>query len=156
MRGLSEKPYVALLYLIALFNSFVLDWLIRMEGATYIKFSSLYRLPVPPIRAMGRTLDAVVHRAARLICTTSEFDDLAQSIGLKPKPSTGSSPTEYGATDPTERAKLRAELDGLVAHLYGLTEDEFAHILKTFPLVPQAVKVNAHNAYRRVAKGLIQ
>ena len=60
-----------------------------------------------------------------------------------------------GATDPTERAKLRAELDGLVAHLYGLSEEEFTHILGTFPLVADAVKVDAHNAYRRVAKGLV-
>ena len=60
------------------------------------------------------------------------------------------------AASTNERAKLRAELDGLVAHLYGLTEEEFIHILGTFPLVGSAVKVDAHNAYRRVAGGLIQ
>ncbi|WP_267901126.1 hypothetical protein [Dulcicalothrix desertica] len=27
------------------------------------------------------------------------------------------------ATDESERAKLRAELDGMIAHLYGLTEE---------------------------------
>lgn len=61
----------------------------------------------------------------------------------------------YGATDFAERARLRAELDGLIAHLYGLTEAEFAHILSTFPLVPEPVKVAAHNAYRNVARGII-
>ena len=60
-----------------------------------------------------------------------------------------------GASDPVERARLRAELDGLIAHLYGLTEEEFAYILTTFPLVADPVKVAAHNAYRNVAKGLI-
>ena len=35
---------------------------------------------------------------------------------------------EYGATDPVEREKLRAELDGLIAHLYGLTEDGWASV----------------------------
>ena len=63
---------------------------------------------------------------------------------------------EYGVTDPVERAKLRAELDGLIAHLYGLTEEEFAYILTTFPLVPDPVKVAAHNAYRDVERGLIK
>ena len=58
-----------------------------------------------------------------------------------------------GATDPVERAKLRAELDGLIARLYGLTEDEFTHILKTFPLVPEPVRAAAFNAYRDVGKG---
>ncbi|MDO9353016.1 MAG: hypothetical protein Q7T55_04945, partial [Solirubrobacteraceae bacterium] len=60
-----------------------------------------------------------------------------------------------GATDSSARAKLRAELDGLVAHLYGLSEEEFAHILKTFPLVPDPVKVAALNAWRDAQKGLI-
>jgi hypothetical protein len=55
-----------------------------------------------------------------------------------------------------ERAKLRAELDGLIAHLYGLTEEEFAYILTTFPLVPEPVKVAAQNAYRDVERGLIK
>ncbi|MDZ7622254.1 MAG: hypothetical protein U5O69_07730 [Candidatus Competibacteraceae bacterium] len=56
----------------------------------------------------------------------------------------------HGATDPVERARLRAELDGLIAHLYGLTEAEFAHILGTFPLVAEPVKIAALNAYRDV------
>ena len=31
----------------------------------------------------------------------------------------------------------------LIAHLYGLTEKEFTHILSTFPLVPQETKDEA-------------
>ena len=61
-----------------------------------------------------------------------------------------------GATDPVERGRLRAELDGLIAHLYGLTEEEFAYILTTFPLVPDPVKIAAQNAFRNVEKGLIK
>ena len=49
-----------------------------------------------------------------------------------------------------------AELDGLIAHLYGLTEDEFAHILTTFPLVPDPVTVAARYAYRDVARGVVK
>ena len=33
------------------------------------------------------------------------------------------------------RARLRAELDGLYGHIYGLTRDELAYILHTFPIV---------------------
>ena len=89
----------------------------------------------------------MVDRAARLICTTPEFDDLAQAVGLS-----GSSD---GATDPSERQRLRAELDGLIAHLYGLTEAEFAHILGTFTLVAEPVKTAALTAWRDVAAGKI-
>jgi hypothetical protein len=39
------------------------------------------------------------------------------------------------ATDPVERQRLRDELDALVAHLYGLSRADFAHILGAFPLV---------------------
>ncbi len=34
-----------------------------------------------------------------------------------------------------DRAQLRAEIDAYVAHLYGLTRDEFAYILDTFPFL---------------------
>jgi len=43
----------------------------------------------------------------------------------------------------------------MVAHLYGLTEAEFTHILGTFPLVAEPVKVAAQNAYRDVERGVL-
>ena len=86
--------------------------------------------------------------AARLICSTQEFNNLAKEAGI------GSH--KQGVTDAVERARLRAELDGLVAHLYGLTEAEFAYILTTFPLVKEPVKIAAQNAYRDVERGLIK
>jgi len=53
-----------------------------------------------------------------------------------------------------ERERLRAELDSLIAHLYGLTEEGFAHILATLPLVADPVKIAAQNTYRDVERGL--
>jgi len=61
----------------------------------------------------------------------------------------------HGVTDAVQRARLRAELDGIIAHLYGLTEEEFAHILATFPLVSESVKVAALSAYRDVSVGAL-
>ena len=37
--------------------------------------------------------------------------------------------------DEKRRDYLRAELDGLYAHLYGLARDEFEYVLETFPIV---------------------
>ncbi len=51
---------------------------------------------------------------------------------------------------------LRAELNGQIAHLYSLTETEFAHILNTFSLVTEPVEVAALNAYRDVERGLLK
>jgi hypothetical protein len=81
--------------------------------------------------------------AAKLICITPEFDELAQEVGLNSH--------ENGTTDEAERARLRAELDGIIANLYGLTEEEFAYILTTFPLVPETVKQAVIEAYRTLA-----
>ena len=134
------------LFLCSALNSFVVDWLIRQKVTSHLNMFYVYQVPVP--RSGGEYEAQLALRAAKLICTTSEFDRLALDVGLTSH--------EDGVTDESGRARLRAEIDGLGAHLYGLTEEEFAHILATFPLVPDPVKVAARNAYRDVAKGLLQ
>ena len=146
--GTLIAPYVDQLYLCTVFNSFVFDALIRLKVTANINFFFVYGTQVPDVSATDLRFAPIVSRAARLICTTPEFDDLAKAVGLESH--------RDGATDPLERARLRAELDGLVAHLYGLMEAEFVHILGTFPLVAQPVKVAAQNAYRDVERGLIK
>jgi hypothetical protein len=139
--GNRSLPYNVLFYICAAWNSFVVDYLLRMRVSANINFFYIYQLPVPRLTENDTVFWSIVKRAARLICTTPEFDALAKEAGL----------TDHkdGATDPGERAQLRAELDGLIAHLYGLTEDEFAYILTTFPLVEGAVKTAAMKAYQR-------
>ena len=144
--GMNDN-YMLLLFLCAAFNSFVLDYTIRLKISRNMNMFYIYQLPVPRLQVQDAAFGLIVSRAAKLICTDSEFDELAKEIGLKSH--------KARATQPTERAKLRAELDGLVAHLYGLTEEEFAYILTTFPIVPDPVKVAALNAYRDVERGLI-
>jgi hypothetical protein len=41
-----------------------------------------------------------------------------------------------------------ARVQALVAHLYGLGEQEFEHILETFPLLPADVKERALASFR--------
>ena len=94
-----------------------------------------------------------VQRTAKLICTTPEFDVLAKEVSAALKLPAAA---VKGVTDAAGRARIRAELDGLIAHLYGLTESEFAHILTTFPLVTQPVKDAGMEAYRDVAKGSLK
>ncbi|MDX9708036.1 MAG: hypothetical protein RBT64_00655 [Trichloromonas sp.] len=136
------------IFLCAIWNSFVIDAILRMKVTTTLNFFYIYQLPVPRLTEKDPAFRPIVERAARLICTTPEFDDLAREAGI------GSH--KKGVTDPVERARLRAELDGLIAHLYGLTEEEFAYILTTFPLVADPVKIAAQNAYRDVERGLIK
>jgi hypothetical protein len=37
----------------------------------------------------------------------------------------------------------------MIAHLYGLTEKEFVHILATFPLVSADVKADAMECFKK-------
>ena len=136
-----NKPLMT--FLSAMFDSFVLDYAIRLKISRNMNMFYIYQLPIPRLTEKDTAFWPIVNRAARLICTTAEFDALAKEVGLKSH--------EDGATDPDERAKLRAELDGLIAHLYGLAEEEFAYILTTFPLVEQPVKDAALAAYRQFA-----
>ncbi|MEH2401429.1 Eco57I restriction-modification methylase domain-containing protein [Nostoc sp.] len=128
------------LYICTLMNSFIIDAYLRRSITNHLSFFFIYATPIPRLKKNDRYFNDIVQRAAKLICTTPEFDELAQEVGLVSH--------QQGVTDETERAKLRAELDGMVAHLYGLTEDEFSYILTTFPIVNATIKEAALSAYR--------
>ena len=136
------------LFIMSILNSFVLDHYLRQQVSANLTMFFIYQCPIPRLNSSDPKFLPIANRAARLVCTTEEFDELAIAMGLRSY--------KDSATDRAERARLRAELDGLVAHLYGLDEIEFTHILGSFPLVPEPVKQAARNAYRDVERGLIQ
>lgn len=142
-RSKDDVKSAHLVYCCAVLNSFVYDYQIRQRTTTTISMFTFYQLPVPRLNESHKDFTPIVERAAKLICTTPEFDDLAASVGLGDHTA--------GVTDAGGRAFLRAELDGRIAHLYGLTEDEFAHILATFPLVAAETKQAALDQYRLLA-----
>jgi hypothetical protein len=137
-------------YLTSILNSFVLDFVMRNQATTNITQFLIYQLPIPRLKPKDKWLTAIVERAARLICTTNEFAELWEEV-LKTKWT-----EKKAATTEYERNKLRAELDGIIAHIYGLSEEEFAYILSTFPIVSQPQKVATQNASRDVERGLIK
>ena len=139
---IQKKNYseAEIIFCASVMASFVCDWFIRQKILTNMNMFYVYQLPVPRLVSGDPFFQPIVDRAAKLICISPEYDDLAKQVGI------GS--YQNGATQPTERARLKAEIDGLVAHLYGLSELEFEHILHTFPLVANQVKEYAMNAYR--------
>jgi hypothetical protein len=118
----------------------VLDYRLRLSVSANLNTFFLYQLPVPRLPAVDPRFGPLVRRAAQLVCTTPEFDVLAQAAGLQGH--------QDAVTDPDQRVELRGELDALVAHLYGLTEAEFAHVLETFPNVKAEAKAAALTAFR--------
>jgi len=117
------------LFQVSLFNSYTVDHVVRQKVSSTLNFFYLYQLPIPRLTSGNPYFDALVPRAARLTCTTPHFADLWQEVMGTPWAESS------GATDPAERQRLRDEIDALVAHLYGLSREDFAHILGTFPLV---------------------
>jgi hypothetical protein len=127
-------------------NSFVVDFSLRQRVSANLTMFYIYQLPVPRLTEQETAFRMIVERAAKLICTTPEFQELWESAMSGSTWSLG-----VAAIDEAERATLRAELDGIIAHVYGLTEVEFRHILETFPLVEQPIKYAALAAYQEFA-----
>jgi hypothetical protein len=122
-----ENAEAVKMYLCGVLNSFVLDYVLRAKVSTTLNMFYIQSLPMPRLTAGDPTFDAIVARAARLVCTRPEYDALWAAVmgDLTPRP----------PLPPGEGERLRDEIDGLVARLYGLSRDEFAHILGSFPLV---------------------
>ncbi|QGZ90684.1 Eco57I restriction-modification methylase domain-containing protein [Microcystis aeruginosa] len=129
-------------YLLSIFNSFVFDRSIRDKVTSHLSFFYIYQTPIPRLKEGDRYFEEIVEKAAKLICVSEEFDELAKEVGI------GSH--KNGVTEETERAKILAKLDAIVAHLYELNEIEFQHILSTFPLVSESVKTATLKAYQNL------
>ena len=98
--------------LCALLNSFVANYLVRLRVNTHVTIAITSRLPVPALA----DADPAALRLAELARVLAE------------------------AKTPVETMSEYAELQGIAAKTYGLSEDEFAHVLGTFPLIPQPVR----------------
>jgi len=124
----SAAPHA--LHLAAIANSLVFDSLVRLRVSTTMNWVYVRQIPVPASTVSEPDLSEVAQRVARLSCSTPELADYWNS----PFPN---EPWNYASAerDPWERAKLRAELDAIVADRYGLSVPEYARILTGFPLL---------------------
>ncbi len=106
--------------LCCLLNSFVANYLIRLRVNTHVTVALVSRLPAPVVPSTSPAFEALVRHAR----TLAGGRGLAESM------------PEY------------ARVQALVAHLYGLSEQDFEHILETFPLIPAEVKERALRNFR--------
>ena len=106
--------------LCCLLNSFVANYLIRLRVNTHVTVALVSRLPAPVVSSTSLAFEALARYARTL----------AGGLGL------AESMPEY------------ARVQALVAHLYGLSEQDFEHILETFPLIPAEVKERALRNFR--------
>lgn len=109
-------------YLLGIMSSLVFDWYARRWVELKLSIELLRDFPIPLFIEGGAHAQRVVEIAGRLAAVDSRFEEWAAEI-----------PVPVGSVvEPTERADLTAELDAVVAHLYGLNEAQIAHIHFTF------------------------
>jgi len=101
-------------FLCGVLNSFVANYLVRLRVTTHVTTRIMARLPVPKPPAWSPFHETIA--------------DLSAYLADSPDP---------------ERDAAYRELQATVARLYGLTRDEFAHVLGTFPLIDESTKTAA-------------
>lgn len=110
--------------LLGLLNSFVANYLVRVQVTTHVTTALMARLPVPRPRA-----------------DTAEFDRLQQLA------------RHVTAHGPAESSHELAEINTIAAALYAISADEYAHILDSFPLVAAPLRDACLSSYVRATEG---
>lgn len=112
-----------LLHLQCVWSSFAFDYVARQKlGSTTTNFFILMQLPVP---AQGE---------ASTVLTKTWFSDRARTLN------------DWGR-EIIPRDVLRAEIDAVIFHLYGIAREDVDYIMETFPIVKRK-DIATHGEYR--------
>jgi len=121
--------------LLAVFNSFVFDYLARLKVAG-LNFSYFYlrQLPVPTPEFLnqqcpwseGAIEQWLAQRVAWVSCTSWSMAPMAKDLAGQ---------AEVYPWDPEVRFLLRSEIDAAMFHLYGVTREDVEYIMDTFRIV---------------------
>ena len=122
-------PIRETLFLCGLFNSFVIDFILRQRVATHANMFYVSELPIPRYSDTDRFFSEVTDRVGSLICTTKEYDRLKIDAKIK-----------NSVTDEPTRQLLIAQINAYVAKIYELTQEELEYILDSFPIVEKSIK----------------
>ncbi|MEO7133309.1 MAG: N-6 DNA methylase [Vicinamibacterales bacterium] len=109
--------------LLGLLNSFVANYLVRLQVTTHVTTALMARLPVPRPRP-----------------DTPEFDRLVELAKRSSDRGVPHCNDDY------------AELNSIAARLYAITPDQYAHILETFPLIAEDRRSLCLSTYLRATE----
>jgi hypothetical protein len=123
---LTQSQLVGCLY--ANLASFALDYVVRQKiSGTHLTFGIVSQLPVlPPTAYDNRTRAFIESRVLELTYTAWDMELFARDLGDDGPPF---------RWDEERRFLLRAELDALYFHLYGIDRDDVEYIMENFPIV---------------------
>ncbi|MEU6071227.1 DNA methyltransferase [Streptomyces sp. NPDC047082] len=111
----------------AIWSSLVFDYVARQKiGGTGLKYFILRQLPVLSYPQIAVHTAFITPRLLELTYTTHDMAGFAHDLG--------DSGTPF-CWDEARRLLIRAELDALFFHLYGISGEDADYILDTFPIV---------------------
>jgi len=111
-------PLGAQRFLCGMFNSLLVNFLVRLRVTTHVTTAIVERLPIPLDAEAGPVFEDV--------------GTIARALSQRHDPA------------------LEARLNAIVAKLYQLSEEEFAHVLNTFPLIPKEDRDRAMHQFERM------
>lgn len=118
---------VTVMALNAALSTFVFDYVARQKvGGVHLNFYVVNQLPVPTVAQLESIEQQLCVRALELTYTAWDLSEFAHQLGYACPP--------Y-RWDPDRRDLLRAEIDAIAFHLYGIDRDDVDYILETFPIV---------------------
>ena len=132
--------------LVANLNALCLDFVARQKAqGTHLNWYIVEQLPVTAPDAYDRRFghvtaaDLVRDHVLRLTYTAHDMEPFARDLGY------GGDPFIW---DEEDRRHLRARLDALYFHLYGLDRTDAAYVLDTFPIVRSQDEAQFDGRYR--------
>lgn len=108
-------------YVLGIMSSRIFDWIARREVESHVTQTLLNGLPMPDTSRDHPGYKRVVDIAGRMAAVDDRYADWASDVGVK-----------VGTVTDDQRDDLIAELDAVVARLYGLDRDQVSHIMATF------------------------
>ena len=121
--------YTETFFLCGIFNSFVVDFILRHKVATNLNIFYLMELPIPRYDKNNLLHKKIFENTFKLICTTNEFLNLCEPIGM-----------DDHIVESEGRLILESQINALSAKIYGLTKEDLELILKNFHIVDEKFK----------------
>ncbi|MFG3106875.1 Eco57I restriction-modification methylase domain-containing protein [Streptomyces tendae] len=124
--GFTKDPSAAQ-FLLAIFNSHVGDYLLRLrQGGLHVSDYILEQLPVPKFEQLIPHRPFILNRILELTYNANDILPFARDLGDNSPPF---------MWNEGRRAAIRVELDAYFFHLYGITHKDADYILDTFPII---------------------
>ena len=115
-------------YLLGVMSSVPFDWFARRRVEVNMNYFILNSLPVPRPPRDDPRWERAVGLAGRLACIDERYAEFGAAVGVV-----------VGPVEPTEKSAMIAELDAVVAHLYGLEGSELELMFEDFPATEAGV-----------------